>query len=329
MLLTPSWWPRWLRLGRRLAPPISDQDSIPMATFFAGKGGVGKTTCAAAWAVQRANPEHSVLLVSTDPAHSLGDLLQRRLGDEASRVLPGLDVMEIAPQRALDRYLAEVKHNLSDLVSPELRSTAERQVDLAAATPGAMESALFDAIVSVLLDHGAGHAEVVFDTAPSGHTLALLQLPEQMAAWTEAMLDRRQQADRSWSRSGSTAAEDRAAAVLERRRRRYQTVRDRLLDPAHARIIPVLNPDALALAESARMIDALQARGMAIPVLIINRVLPAEAEDSFLGAVWHSQQRHLETMAARFADLPRWPLPQQHQEILGIDLLRTLPLPKL
>lgn len=137
-------------------PSTSDIAHGARITFFGGKGGVGKTTCAAAWALQHARSEYRILLISTDPAHSLGDVLGRKLSNDPQSITSDLDALELSPELALADYIAEVKSHLRELSSPELRAAAERQADLAAAAPGAQESALFEAIVRCILELGPG-----------------------------------------------------------------------------------------------------------------------------------------------------------------------------
>ncbi len=298
----------------------------PDLTFFGGKGGVGKTTCAAAWALGRALAGQRVLLVSTDPAHSLGDLLEQPLGPRPKPIATRLDAMELAPDVALKEYISGVKANLRELASPELRTIAARQADLAAGAPGALDAALFEAMVRCILDLGPGYDDVVFDTAPTGHTLQLLSLPEVMATWTDAMLARRREARAEWLERAPTASspEDRAVAILDARRRRFEQVRMLLMDPARTRFLPVLNADALSFAETRRMVDKLTGAGIKVPCLIVNRVLPDSAEGDFVTALRETQARYLEAIDAAFAQHPRLRVEHRAAEIRGIDALLEL-----
>jgi len=172
--------------------PLRDQSVV----FVGGKGGVGKTTTASALAVHLAeSAEERVLLVSTDPAHSLGDLFDRKLGDEETELLPGLVAVEIDPEQEVDRYLKMVKRNLRELVRPEMYKDIDRQLELTRMSPGAQEAALLER-TSRILEEGPEHFDrVVFDTAPTGSTLRLLSLPEVMTAWMEGLLERRERAE--------------------------------------------------------------------------------------------------------------------------------------
>jgi len=317
--------------GRRRATSTkAGLDRNAKLTFFGGKGGVGKTTCAAAWALQHAGNENRILLISTDPAHSLGDLLGRKLSNDPLAITADLDALELSPDLALADYIAEVKNNLRELSSPELRAAAEHQADLAAAAPGAQEAALFEAMVRCILELGPRYQELIFDTAPTGHTLQLLSLPETMANWTEAMLAKRQETRAAWRErdTASTAAEDRAATLLERRRLRFETVRTLLTHPDQTRFIAVLNPDALSVEETRRMLRQLGERGVKVPLLLVNRVVPESAEGDFAAALRATQRRHLAVIDTSFSDLHRWRIDYGSKEIQGLDDLRAIPLPK-
>jgi arsenite/tail-anchored protein-transporting ATPase len=163
--------------------------------FVGGKGGVGKTTVASALALRMAEAGERVLLVSTDPAHSLGDLFDARLGDREREVAPGLLAMEIDPEEEVERYLERVKANMREFVRPAMYSEIERQMELARHSPGTEEAALLDRIAE-LMGEGAPEVDrILFDTAPTGHTLRLLALPEIMTAWTEGLLKSRDRSD--------------------------------------------------------------------------------------------------------------------------------------
>lgn len=320
---------RWFSGLRRTQPSKAASACSAAITFFGGKGGVGKTTCAAAWALRHARCDHRILLISTDPAHSLGDLLGHRLGNEPQTITADLDALELSPELALADYIAEVKANLRELSSPELRAAAERQADLAAAAPGAQEAALFEAMVRCILELGTRYQELIFDTAPTGHTLQLLSLPETMAIWTEAMLARRRESQAAWHEMDTTATppEDRAAAILERRRARFEAVRSLLTNPDRTRFIPVLNPDALSLEETRRMVQQLGQSSVPVPLLMINRVVPESAEGDFAKALRATQSRHLAAIDHTFSHLDRWRIDYSSGEIAGIDDLRAIPLP--
>jgi len=198
--------------------------------FFGGKGGVGKTTLASATALTLADQRLRTLLVSTDPAHSTSDILRADLGPEPRPVVADCWAMELDPEREADRYIADVKGRIAESVAPRLVAEVERQIDIARASPGATEAALFERFTRILEEEGREFDRVVFDTAPTGQTLQLLSLPEQMSAWITGLIGRRRKmtaAGRMWRNVAGAAAENAASdddpvlqALEERRSRR-------------------------------------------------------------------------------------------------------------
>src|SRR5262245_60728822 len=148
--------------------------------FFGGKGGVGKTTCASAMALAASQAGRRVLLVSTDPAHSTSDLFERPIGPEPISLLPNLSGLEIDGGFESTRYVTRVKEQIAGLFGPHILKEASRQIDLAASMPGAEEVALFDRMGELIRGEDTRYDLIIFDTAPTGHTLRLIQMPELM-----------------------------------------------------------------------------------------------------------------------------------------------------
>jgi arsenite/tail-anchored protein-transporting ATPase len=257
--------------------------------FFGGKGGVGKTTLAAATALGLAKLGRRTLLISTDPAHSLSDLLDQPLGDRAVNVTPDLWVRELDPDAARDQYLAAVKENIRRFAAPEFLQEAERQVELAGMHPGATESALFEALCQQL-DELEQWDHIIVDTAPTGHTLHLLTLPESMQAWTQALLAHQHEA-----RAGNLSERDdprrRARDLLQARQALFQRTRTRLQDSSTTGFVLVVNDDRLSVSEGVRARETLERAAVSIPSLIINRTTRPE-------------QTVRESIGPRFPNLP-------------------------
>ena len=199
--------------------------------FFGGKGGVGKTTMASAFALLSADGGARTLLVSTDPAHSTSDIFEQQLGNEPQTLVDNLWALEIDPEQEVDSYIAEVKARVADSAPPRLHREVERQIDIARISPGAEESALFDRFARILEENGDTYDRIVFDTAPTGHTLRLLSLPETMTAWITGLMAHRKKVNvlgRMWRNVAGAAAgshADQSDPVLQALEERISSVR--------------------------------------------------------------------------------------------------------
>ena len=263
--------------------------------FFAGKGGVGKTTCSSAYALSRQSGR--VLVVSTDPAHSLGDALGARLSSKPQRVARRVDAVELDAPRAFARWLSEHRRPLADVIEHGTwldREDVDALLDLS--IPGVDELVGIIEISRLVARGGrresegrrrgglggegrearGGHAYdlIVVDTAPTGHTLRLLAAPETVAAVAE-VLDALQEPHRiirdRLARVGRADASDRLIALLAAQARDTAAL---LRDPASTAFHWVTVPEDLASAEAADGIRALDAGGMRVSAIVVNRVLP-------------------------------------------------------
>lgn len=298
-------------------------------TFFGGKGGVGKTTCSSAYALALAQAGYRTLLVSTDPAHSVGDLLQVALKEKEQFVRENLYVTEIDPEAAAERYMQEVKTNVRGLVAPNLWKEVERQMHIAAASPGADEAALFDEMVATMQRAQTAYDHLVFDTAPTGHTLRLLSLPELMGVWIEGMIARRektQEMHRMLHNVVGTTDEprDQVYDILQRRKNRFAAARTLLLDDSVTSFYFVLNPERLPIVETAKAVDALTAHDIPIGGFVVNRVLPPDADGNFLQERREQEQQYLRDIAERFAAWDRLYIPLKSHDIRGLSGLATI-----
>jgi arsenite-transporting ATPase len=282
--------------------------------FFGGKGGVGKTTCAAAMALAASRAGRRVLLVSTDPAHSTSDVLERAIGPLPVELQPGLWGLEIDAATESARYVAEVKDRVRTLFGHSILDEAFKQIDLAASMPGAEEVALFDRMGELVLGDDARFDLIVFDTAPTGHTLRLVRMPELMEAWVRALT-------RSRRAMLGIEADDRQDPILTSlttRFERLQAVRARLVGGRTTAFVLVLVPERLPIEETARAIVQLDDTGVRVGGLVVNRVLPAGTADPFLQARRDQERVYLEEIARRFGDRPRVEVPQFPRDVHGL-----------
>jgi arsenite/tail-anchored protein-transporting ATPase len=300
--------------------------------FFGGKGGVGKTTLAAAYAIVSAESGARTLLVSTDPAHSTADVLDRPLGAEPVEVLPRLHAMEIDPEAETDRYIRDVKDRVAEVTSPRLLREVEREIDVARVSPGAEEAALFDRFAELMQLAGTEYDRVLFDTAPTGHTLRLLSLPELMTAWIEGLVGRRRKVNalgRMWRNVAGAAASatreaDPVLEILERRRDRFRRARAIVTDRERTAFVFVLTPERLPILETRKAVTALDRYRIPVGAVIINRVLPADAEGSFLQQRREREAVYLDEIRDAFHAHPRIHVPLLATDVHGIPALRRV-----
>jgi arsenite-transporting ATPase len=290
-------------------PPITLLRDPPQFLFFTGKGGVGKTSLACACGLALADGGLRVLLVSTDPASNLDEMLGAALSDQPRSVpgAPGLDAMNIDPDAAAEAYRLRVIEQMpADSLDAD-RATVREQLSGACTT----EIAAFDEFIGLLAGDAAGYDHVIFDTAPTGHTLRLLSLPK---AWT-----------------GFLAGNDRGASCLgphsglKMQEERFRDGLRSLSDPAKTTIVLVTRADSAALLEAARTRAELLELGLANQRLVINAVFRASvAGDEVATALQALADQALTAMPASLRELPQDRVPLRPFDTVGLTALRAL-----
>lgn len=279
-------------------PPDVDQDVPTRVLLFTGKGGVGKTTVAAATAVHAAATGASVLVTSTDPAHSLGDVFGRNLGDRATSVAPNVDAVQLDSHQRLEAHWADVRDWLVEVL---VAGGADRmQAGELVVLPGMDE--LF-ALLDVLHHVEQGrHDVVVVDCAPTAETLRLLALPEALAFYSDRLFTPGRRLARlvrpvTRSVAGVPLPDDEVFTTVDRVQHQLSRVHDLLCDARRTSVRLVLTPQRVVLAESMRTMTALALFGHAVDSVIVNRVAGDDASPATRGA----QAAVLDEVEAAFA----------------------------
>ncbi|MGF1473588.1 MAG: ArsA family ATPase [Rubrobacteraceae bacterium] len=297
---------------------MSDERPQRRLAFFGGKGGVGKTTLAAAFATLLARRGEKTLLVSTDPAHSTGDILGLKLAGEPQRVEEKLWAVEVDAEKDAEEYIEKIKADAKDSVSIEVRPTVEQHLDLAKNSPGTEESALFDRFVDLISLSPGEYDRIVFDTAPTGHTLRLLTLPALLTAWAEGMVRQREKVAGMERMMRNLAGRDEPEGdpILDRlreRRDKFHHARHRLLEDSTFYL--VLMPERLPIEETGRALETLTGNDVRVEALVVNRVFPDTVEGEFMKNRLEQQAEYLAEIDDRFED---WPVVRIAQEARDI-----------
>ncbi|MDG5472665.1 ArsA family ATPase [Jeotgalibacillus sp. ET6] len=292
--------------------------------FVGGKGGVGKSTSAAAIALKSAQQGHRTLLISTDPAHNTGDIFDRKIGGRNTKVSENLYALEIDPEIETASYIKGVKENIKGMVHTGMMEEVHRQLDTAKASPGADEAALFDKLVSIILEELSQFDKLIFDTAPTGHTIRLLTLPELMGVWIEGLLEKRKKTNENYAAllNDGEPVEDPIYAVLKNRQERFSKARDLLLNEDITGFMFVLNPERLPILETKKAVDLLAGYDLNVSTLIVNKVLPEEADGQFMLDRKKHELPYLDQIKETFKDKQLIWIPMNSHDIASRDHLK-------
>ncbi|PSL40417.1 arsenite efflux ATP-binding protein ArsA [Planomicrobium soli] len=291
--------------------------------FVGGKGGVGKSTSAAAIAWESAKNGYKTLLISTDPAHNVGDIFNQQIGGRTQKIAENLYALEIDPEIETEKYIKGVKENIKGTVHTSMMEEVNRQLDTAKASPGADEAALFDKLIHIILEERQNFDKLVFDTAPTGHTIRLLTLPELMGVWIEGLLEKRRKTNANYTAllNDGEPREDPIYDVLRERQERFSKAREVLLDESETGFIFVLNPERLPILETQKALELLHKYHLHVNTLIINKVLPEEADGEFLRERKKYEQQYLELIRKTFPKQELIFIPLFSRDIISMEQL--------
>lgn len=281
--------------------------------FFSGKGGVGKTTMACATAVHHAEQGLKTLIITTDPASNLADVFETEIGHKITPLgVPNLWGMEIDPDKATEEYRERILAPMRAVMPNDVMQVLEEQFN----SPCTTEIASFDRFVDFMVAEKAGTGEkydvVIFDTAPTGHTIRLLELPVD---WSKHI-------EESAKGGGNTCIGP--VASIQENKKKYDEATRLLGDSERTTFIFVLQPEATSLFETKRSSEELTTIGVKKIELIVNGILPQEVcEHPFFMKRFEMQQKHLREITSLFP-VPQRRMLQRDGEIKGLAALRNI-----
>jgi arsenite-transporting ATPase len=299
-------------------------------SFFGGKGGTGKTTCAAAYALALFQRGIKTLVVSTDPAHSLADAFNRPIGLEVVPIGKNLWGIEIDAEEEAKKYMKAIQDKMLNIVSAAIVDEIKRQIEIAYMSPGAEEAAIFDKFIELMETIGNPYDVIVFDTAPTGHTLRLLTLPEILGIWIEHLIQKRAQAMELMKAAArydkdlqEKIKEDPIIETLQLRRDKFALARKILTDREHTAFYFVLNAEKLPIIETKRAIEILKKHNITIGGVVVNKIIPQEA-GSFFEKRRKKQEEYLRQINELFGGLGVTYIPLLDSDIQGIEQLEQI-----
>ncbi|ADJ26752.1 arsenite-activated ATPase ArsA [Dehalogenimonas lykanthroporepellens BL-DC-9] len=293
--------------------------------LFTGKGGVGKTSMAAATALRSAEMGHRTMVLSTDIAHSLSDSLDIPLGNEPKQIAPNLWGQEVEIYQTMESYWGTIQRYISALMA--WRGVGGVTADEMAVLPGMEE--LANLLYISRYNKEGNYDLVVVDSAPTGETLRLLSFPDMLQWWMDRLYPIQRRVAKVM-RPMVGAVSDiplPSNSVMDAAVELYvelEEVHKLLIDSERSSIRLVVNPEKMVIKEAQRTLTYLDLFGYATDAVIVNRILPEGLKDDYFRTWQSSQARYREYIAEAFSPLPQLNMPLLDQEVVGLDMLRRM-----
>lgn len=295
--------------------------------FFGGKGGVGKTTCSASYAVHEAKKGLRTLLISTDPAHSTSDIFEKQIKDEITYLMPNLDALEINGEKESKLYMDSVRLSLKQIVSPVIIKEINKQIDAASISPGTEEAALFDKMIEIIIEKAEDYDRIIFDTAPTGHTVRLLSLPELLGSWLDSLIIKRSKSVNlmSMALKGRKSTEkelenDEVIKVLKRRYDKVNKAKKIIMDDKLLSFIFVINAEKLPIDETIKAINILEKYNISVGGIIVNKILPDNMLDDFWKFKKEQEKEYMNIIENTFKGKKIFKLPLLQEDMKANNL---------
>lgn len=305
--------------------------------FFGGKGGVGKTTMASATGLALAKQGKRVLVVSTDPAHSLGHLWGQKIGDEVTTVYEDrLAGLEIDPARTARNHFAEVADVVRKMMPEHLHGEVRKYFRQAIDSPGAHEAAMLERIARLSLETSNEWDTIIFDTAPTGHTLRLLEMPQVLTVWAEGMMGRAKKTAQfhealealpggtKVSETGPIAQRNaRIRQILDRRSALFSSFHRMLTSKSVTGFVIVTLAERMPVAETLELKERLTEANIPIAGIIVNRRSPDNA-GAMLAQRRRIEDEYLAQVRTKLKKIPLVEIELQEQELAGALAIEQL-----
>jgi len=299
--------------------------------IFAGKGGLGKTTCSAALAYHMATREgRRTLCFSTDPQASLSDIFERDFfGKGIIEVVPNLHVVEIDADRRVSDYQREVKQKILDMYGlDELPEEIEEYIDSTSAEPAMYESATYDAMAELV---AAKEYDIyIFDMPPFGHGVRMVAMADILSKWVDKITEARKKAEEysavAATLRGTKATEDEVLRELIEIRSKIKSFTDLITDQRRTAFFMVLTPEKMAILDTERALKMFEALGIGMSGLIVNMIYPLDLLESpstseLLRNRIKMQQKYMEIIKRKFGPQVVCALPMYPMEPKGLEMI--------
>ncbi|CAG0947146.1 Arsenical pump-driving ATPase [Anaerolineae bacterium] len=293
--------------------------------LYTGKGGVGKTSIAAATALRCADLGYRTIVISTDAAHSLADSFDLQIGNEPMDIAPRLKGQEVDVLHQMRKYWGTVQEWVTDVLS--WRGIDELIADEASVLPGMDELA---SLLQIVYLHDSNEYDVIIvDCAPTGETLRLLSLPEVARWYLSHIFPIERQAMKIAgpllkSITDLPIPDDKVFDSIKDLILQLERMHQLLAESQKSSVRLVLNPEKMVIKEAQRTFTYLNLYGYSTDLVVSNRIIPASVGDGYFNAWKGAQERYGHLVEEAFAPVPIFKVPLMDQEVVGIEMLRKM-----
>ena len=298
--------------------------------IFAGKGGLGKTTCSAALAYHLAvNEGKKCLCFSTDPQASLSDIFERDIfGKGEVEILPNLFVVEIDADKRIREYIEDVRRKIKEMYKmDEIPPEIDSYIETSAVEPAMYESATYDAMAEYV---AAGEYDYyIFDMPPFGHGVRMIAMAEILSAWVDKITEAREKAKEydeiaAALRGQKVISEDRVLSELYEIQKKLGFFKDVMLDSRRTAFFMVMTPEKMSILDTERALEMFKELGLSLSGIVVNQVFPPELENNPSELLAHKikmQQQYLGEIKRKFGEKIVSVIPMFEREPKGLNML--------